>query len=78
MPENKAFPPEGLRPSIVCTMQSLKQAAESGEILEALRRGASTVDGVKRRVGSGMGACQGSRCGFTIGRLLEEGRHGTL
>ena len=36
MPENKAFPPEGLRPSIVCTMQSLKQAAESGEILEAL------------------------------------------
>ena len=36
MPENKAFPPEGLRPSIVCTMQSLGQAAESGEILEAL------------------------------------------
>ena len=36
MPENKAFPPEGLRPSIVCTMQSLKQAAESGEILEAV------------------------------------------
>ena len=36
MPENKAFPPEGLRPSVVCTMQSLKQAAESGEILEAL------------------------------------------
>ena len=49
-----------------------------GEILEAIRRGASTVDGVKRRVGSGMGACQGSRCGFTIGRLLEEGQHGTL
>ena len=36
MPENKAFPPEGLRPPVVCTMQSLKQAAESGEILEAL------------------------------------------
>ena len=36
MPENKAFPPEGLRPPVVHTLQSLKQAAESGEILEAV------------------------------------------
>lgn len=42
------------------------------EILEAIRRGAKTVDGVKRRVGSGMGRCQGSRCSFAIEKLLEE------
>ena len=49
-----------------------------GEILEAIRRGATTVDGVKRRVGSGMGRCQGSRCGLEIERLVDEYRNGTL
>lgn len=48
------------------------------EILEAIRRGAKTVDGVKRRVGSGMGQCQGSRCAFAIEKLLEEYKNGTL
>ena len=33
-----------------------------GEILEAIRRGAVTLDGVKRRTCSGMGRCQGARC----------------
>ena len=32
-----------------------------GEVLEAIRRGAVTLDGVKRRTGSGMGRCQGAR-----------------
>ena len=59
---------------VVCQCEGVTRA----EILEAIRRGASTVDGVKRRVGSGMGACQGSRCGFAIGKLLEEARHGAL
>lgn len=48
------------------------------EILEAIRRGASTVDGVKRRVGSGMGRCQGSRCTYEIERMLEEYPHGVV
>lgn len=48
------------------------------EILEAIRRGASTVDGVKRRVGSGMGRCQGSRCAFAIEKLLKEHGNGAL
>ncbi len=43
-----------------------------GEILEAIRRGATTVDGVKRRVGAGMGRCQGSRCVIEIAKLLKE------
>lgn len=50
----------------------------SAEIREAIRRGAATVDGVKRRVGSGMGRCQGSRCAYAIERLLEEYGHGAL
>ena len=61
-------------PDIVCRCEGITRS----EILEAIRRGACTVDGVKRRVGSGMGPCQGSRCGFAIERLLEETRHGTL
>ena len=43
-----------------------------GEILEAIRRGATTVDGVKRRVGTGMGRCQGSRCAWEIAKILKE------
>ena len=47
-----------------------------GQVLEAIRRGAVTVDGVKRRTGACMGRCQGSRCSFAIEKLLEEARHG--
>ncbi len=43
---------------IVCHCEGVTKA----EILEAIRRGAVSVDGVKRRVGTGMGHCQGSRC----------------
>jgi len=53
---------------IVCQCEAVSKE----EILEAIRRGATTVDGVKRRVGSGMGRCQGSRCSDAIERILEE------
>ena len=43
-----------------------------GQILEDIARGATTVDGVKRRVGSGMGRCQGSRCAYEIVKILKE------
>lgn len=36
MPENKLFPPEGLRPPAEFTMVSLKEAAERHQILEAV------------------------------------------
>ncbi|MBQ3119601.1 MAG: (2Fe-2S)-binding protein, partial [Peptococcaceae bacterium] len=49
-----------------------------GEIIEAIKRGAVTIDGVKRRVGAGMGTCQGSRCAYVIEQLLEENLHGTF
>ena len=59
---------------IICQCEKITKA----EVVEAIRRGAATVDGVKRRVGSGMGRCQGSRCCYEIEKLLEEYRHGAL
>ena len=49
-----------------------------GEVLEAIRRGAVDVEGVKRRTGAGLGRCQGGRCRLLIEALLEEYRHGKL
>ena len=59
---------------IICRCEQITRA----EIIEAIRRGAATVDSVKRRVGSGMGRCQGSRCTLIIEKLLEEYSHGIL
>lgn len=53
---------------IVCCCEDVTR----GEILEAIRRGACTVDGVKRRVGTGMGRCQGARCEQKIAALISE------
>ena len=60
--------------TIICQCEQITKA----QILEAIRRGATTVEGVKRRVGSGMGRCQGSRCSWEIEKLLEDARNGTL
>jgi len=59
---------------IICQCNQISRA----EILDAIKRGAATVDGVKRRVGSGLGLCQGSRCTRQIEYLLEEYKHGTV
>ena len=77
--KNKEFNPrrEGIFEKdneIICRCEQITRA----EIMEAIRRGATTVDGVKRRVGSGMGRCQGSRCALKIEKLLEEYRDGAL
>ena len=75
--ENPAFDPR--RPAIgkkdgpdyrevVCQCETITR----GEILEAIRRGASTVEAVKRRLGTGMGRCQGSRCAWEIAKILKE------
>ncbi len=55
---------------IVCFCEDVTKA----EVLEAIRRGAVTVDGVKRRVGTGMGRCQGARCMQTVAALLRDAR----
>lgn len=75
--ENPAFDPKRRAIAekdweVICRCGKITKA----EILEAIRRGAETVDGVKRRAGSGMGRCQGSRCSCEIEKLLEEFGHG--
>ena len=76
---NATFDPKrkGIREKdhdIICQCEQITRS----EIIEAIRRGAGTVEGVKRRVGSGMGRCQGSRCALKIEKLLEEYRDGAL
>ena len=41
-------------------------------VTKPLEQSLSTVDGVKRRVGTGMGRCQGSRCEWRIAKILKE------
>jgi len=43
-------------------------AVTEAEIVEAVKRGARTLDGVKRRTRAGMGRCQG---GFCAPRVME-------
>lgn len=53
---------------IVCRCETVSE----GEIIEAIHRpcGARTVDGVKRRVGAGLGRCQGGFCGPRVVAIL--------
>ena len=53
---------------IICRCEKITR----GQILEAIGRGAKTVEAVKRRLGTGMGRCQGSRCGWRIAKILKE------
>jgi glycerol-3-phosphate dehydrogenase len=40
-------------------------------MVEAIRRGACTVDGVKYRTRAGMGRCQGGFCGPRVARIIS-------
>lgn len=53
---------------IVCQCEGITE----GQIKQAIARGAKTVEAVKRRTGTGMGACQGSRCSTEILKLLKQ------
>ena len=53
---------------IICRCEGISE----GEIREAIRRGARTVEAVKRRTSAGMGRCQGSYCRQQILQMLEE------
>lgn len=43
-----------------------------GEIIEAVKRGATTLDGIKFRTRAGSGRCQGGFCGPRLIRLLSQ------
>lgn len=51
---------------VVCRCETVTE----GEIVEAIRRGARTVDGVKYRVRAGMGRCQGGFCGPRVMEII--------
>lgn len=44
------------------------------EIEQAIRDGATTIAGVKKRTHAGMGLCQGRTCRNLIARMLAGGR----
>jgi glycerol-3-phosphate dehydrogenase len=51
---------------IVCRCEHVTAA----EIVEAIRRGAHTLDGIKHLTRAGMGRCQGGFCGMAVLNLL--------
>ena len=51
---------------ILCRCEEITE----GEVLDAIARGAVTLDGVKRRTGAGLGRCQGSVCAGKVMALL--------
>lgn len=53
---------------VVCRCEQVTEA----EILEAIRRGADTLDGVKHLTRAGMGRCQGGFCGIHVLNHLAE------
>ena len=53
---------------IICRCEEISE----GEIREAIRRGARSLDGVKRRTRAGMGRCQGGFCAPRVMELLEQ------
>lgn len=78
-PRNKDYDPyrrvqEIVDDEIICQCHHVSKAA----ILAAIARGATSIDGVKHRLGTGMGPCQGGRCQNRIEALIEEYGHGTL
>lgn len=52
---------------IVCLCQDVSDE----EIVNAIKQGAVSIDGVKRRCGATMGHCQGSRCRYRIAQILS-------
>ncbi len=52
---------------IICRCETVTEA----EIVDAIHRGATTVDGVKRRTRAGMGRCQGGFCGPRVMEILS-------
>lgn len=50
------------------------EVVTEGEVVDAIRRGAWTLDGVKFRTRAGMGRCQGGFCTWRVMRLLARER----
>jgi glycerol-3-phosphate dehydrogenase len=51
---------------VICRCETVSE----GEIVDAVQRGATTLDGVKFRTRAGMGRCQGNHCGPKVASIL--------
>lgn len=51
---------------VICRCEHVTE----GEVVEAVRRGAATLDGIKYRTRAGMGRCQGGFCGPHVIKIL--------
>lgn len=54
--------------SLVCRCEEVTE----GEVLDAIERGARTLDGLKFRIRAGMGRCQGGFCTWRLMEMLAE------
>jgi len=52
---------------IVCRCETVSEA----EIVEAIRKGHTTLDGIKFYTRAGMGRCQGGFCTYKIMKILQ-------
>ena len=59
---------------IVCQCEEITK----GEILEAVQRGITDPKGIRRRLGTGMGSCQGSRCMRQVEKIVKGAVHGKI
>ncbi len=57
--------------NIICRCEMVSEA----EIIEAIKRGHTTLDGIKFYTRAGMGRCQGGFCGSRILKLIEKYAH---
>ncbi len=53
---------------IICRCQELTRA----DVIQAIQEGARTVNGVKKRIRSGMGLCQGKTCERLVAQIISE------
>lgn len=56
---------------IVCRCEHISE----GEIVEAIKRGARTLDGIKNRTRAGMGRCQGGFCTPRVRQIISRELH---
>jgi len=53
---------------IICRCENVTKA----EIIEAIKRGATNIDGIKLRTRAGMGRCQGGYCLLRVMKIISE------
>ncbi len=67
---NKLITTDNRYANIICRCEEISE----GEIVEAIKRGATTLDGIKRRVRAGMGRCQGGFCSIKVMDIIARER----